>query len=222
MNTSPPRPRLLVDIVSDPVCPWCYVGLKSFQVARDRLADRFQILPRVRAFMLNPDTPAEGIDREAYYQKKFPDARQREEIALKLKAAAMGAGFKMDPSIPERLPNTAKAHQVIRLAHFNGAQERIASLIYAAYWDEGLDIGDEIILVDLAIKAGLNKENVEQDLRSPRSKNEILAEAEAFRQAGVSAAPTYIVNERDGFTGALPPEKIAAALIEASQQGGAT
>ncbi len=218
MTDGPPsRPRLLIDIVSDPVCPWCYVGFKAFQLARDRISSEFQVLPRIRAYMLNPDTPAEGVDRAAYYEKKFPDAAQREAMAMKLKAAALGAGFKFDPSIPTRLPNTAKAHQLIRLSHFDGAQERLVDNLYSAYWDKGVDIGDDDALVAIAEETGLDGDNARRDLQDPKSKNTVLAEAEAFRQAGVSGVPTFIINERDGFSGAVPPDRMAEAFRDAAK-----
>jgi predicted DsbA family dithiol-disulfide isomerase len=212
------RPRLLVDIVSDPVCPWCYVGLKSFQAAKDRINDDYQVLPRIRAYMLNPDTPAGGVDRAAYYEKKFPDKDQREQMVMSLKAAAIGAGFKFDPTIPKHLPNTVKAHQIIRLAHFDGAQERVAEKLYSAYWDDGADIGDDEVLTRIAEEAGLDADNARRDLVSAKSKNDILAEAEAFRRAGVSGVPTYIINERDGFSGAVPPDRMAKAFRHAAEQ----
>lgn len=215
-NHEKARARLVIDIVSDPVCPWCYVGLKSFQQAREKLTDDILLLPRIRAYQLNPDTPAEGADRKAYYAKKFPDATQRENMAHQLKAAALGAGFKFDPSIPQHLPNTRKAHQVIRLAHFDGAQERVSEAIYSAYWARGEDIGDEDVLVRLAVEAGLDEENTRRDLAQPVSINQIIAEAEAFRRAGVSSVPTFIVNERDGFSGAMPPDRLAVAFKQAA------
>ncbi|WP_428410551.1 DsbA family oxidoreductase [Hyphococcus sp.] len=210
------RARLLVDIVADPVCPWCYVGLKSFIAAKERLKDEFIVLPRIRAYQLNPDTPAEGVDRQAYYAKKFPAEAQRAQMIHQLKAAALGAGFSFDPSKPTHLPNTLKAHQIIRLAHFDGAQERLALALYAAYWDEGRDIGDEETLAAIAADAGLDAENARQDLKNPKSAAEVKSEAEAFRQAGVTGVPTYIVNERTGFAGALPPARLADSLRQAA------
>ncbi len=216
-DASQSRPRLVIDIVSDPVCPWCYVGFKAFQLARDRISSEFQVLPRIRAYMLNPDTPADGVDRVAYYEKKFPDADQRETMLMQLKAAALGAGFKFDPSIPKHLPNTAKAHQLIRLSHFDGAQERLVENLYGAYWDEGIDIGDEDALVTIAEQTGLDGDNALRDLQDPKSKNTVLAEAEAFRRAGVSGVPTFIINERDGFSGAVPPDRMAEAFRTAAK-----
>lgn len=212
------RPRLLVDIVSDPVCPWCYVGLKSFLMAREQLKDEFIILPRIRAYQLNPDTPLQGVDRQAYYDKKFPDKEQRAQMQHAIKAAALGAGFTFDPSIPKHLPNTLKAHQVIRLSHFDGAQERLALGLYAAFWDDGADIGDDDTLIEIAEAAGLDGANTRQDLENDKSAAEVKTEADAFRQAGVSGVPTFIVNERTGFSGALPPGRLADAMRQAAKQ----
>lgn len=212
------RPRLIVDIISDPVCPWCYVGLKSFQRARDRIAGDFQVLPRIRAYQLNPDTPEEGVDREVYYATKFPDEAQRAQMVHALKAAAVGAGFMFDPLLPKHLPNTLKAHQLIRLAHYDGAQERLAEKLYAAYWDRGHDIGDAETLLAVAADAGLDQDNARRDLADAKSAGEVRAEADGFRRAGVSGVPTYIVNERAGFSGALPPARLAEALKQAAAQ----
>ena len=214
---NPDRPRLLVDIVSDPVCPWCYVGFRSFLHARDRIKHEYQVLPRIRAYQLNPKTPARGVDRREYYERKFPDETQREQGVMALKAAAAGAGFQFDPKRPTRLPNTRKAHQVIRLAHFNGAQERVAEHIFKAYWNEGADIGDDAVLIAIAENAGLDQDNVKTDLANAKSANEVLAEASAFRQAGISGVPTFIVNERNGFSGALPPVRLAESLKKAAE-----
>lgn len=212
------RPRLLVDIVSDPVCPWCYVGLKAFAHARDRLAAEFMVLARIRAYQLNPDTPQQGEDRRAYYAKKFPDEAARAQMVLAIKAAAAGAGFTFDPLLPAHLPNTRRAHQLIRLAHFDGVHERVADRLYSAYWNEGADIGDVSVLVKIGSAAGLDRDHIKADLIRADSANVVLAEAAAFRQAGVSSVPTYIVNERTGFSGALPPARMAEALRKAADE----
>ena len=212
------QPRLLVDVVSDPVCPWCYVGLKSFLNARDMLKDDFQILPRIRAYQLNPDTPLEGVDRVAYYKKKFPDEEQRGQMLHSLKAAALGAGFAFEPQKPTHLPNTLKAHQIIRLAHFDGVQERLSLQLYGAYWDDARDIGNDDVLIEIAEKAGLDADNARRCLKDTENAKNVKDEAEAFRHAGVTGVPTFIVNERTGFSGALPPGRLAETLKTAAQQ----
>lgn len=135
-----------------------------------------------------------------------------------LKAAALGAGFSFDPLLPTHLPNTLKAHQIIRLAHFDGAQEPLATALYAAFWDEGADIGDAETLIAIAKRVGLDADNARRDLADEKSALEVKSEASAFRQAGVTGVPTYIVNERTGFSGALPPSRLADTLRQAVGQ----
>ena len=218
MSDTPLRPRLLVDIVSDPVCPWCYVGLKAFQHARDMISNEFQVLPRIRSYQLNPNTSMKGVDRREYYSEKFPDEAQRAQMVHSMKAAAVGAGFSFDPLGPTHLPNTLKAHQLIRLAHFDGVQERLTEKLYSAYWDDGADIGDIDTLVAIAEASGMDPDNTRADFNNKKSAALIHNEAESFRRAGVSSVPTYIVNERTGFSGALPPSRMAEALKQAARE----
>ena len=212
------RPRLLVDIVADPVCPWCYVGLHSFLNARDQLKDEFAVLPRLRAYQLNPDTPTEGVDLQAYYDKKFPDKAQRAQMIHQLKAAAAGAGFQFDPEKPKHLPNTLKAQQLIRLSHYDGVHERVGVGIYRGFWDEGADIGDTETLVRIGSEAGLDADNIRTVLASETNASDVKSEAEAFRMTGVTGVPTYIINERAGFSGALPPARLADALRQGAKE----
>lgn len=210
------KPRLLVDIVADPVCPWCYVGLRSFLKAKETLSSAFDVLPRFRAYELNPDTPEAGADRVAYYDRKFPDKEQRAALVEALVASAKEAGFAFDPLRPTWLPNTLKAQQVIRWAHLEGLQEAAALALYEAYWDESADLGDAAVLAAAAGNAGMNADAVREKLDSGVDRKAVRQEAAAFRQAGVSGVPTFIVNERTGFSGALPPDRLAAALKQAA------
>jgi len=209
-------PRLLVDLVSDPVCPWCYVGLKSYFKAKQALDQEFQLVTRLRPYQLNPDTPLEGADREAYYAKKFPDPAFRNEMRARLVQAAESAGFIFDPSIPKKLPNTLAAHRVLRWAHYQGLHEILAAKLYAAFWDDGADIGDAETLARLASEAGLDAEEVKEKLKNNADAETVTEEAHGFRAAGVNGVPTYIVDERTGFSGALPPQQLEAAIRRAA------
>ena len=204
---------ITIDFVADPICPWCLIGFRSFQHARERLSE-FKISLRIRAYELIPNWPAEGKDRKQSYEERFPDPQQRTQSAMQLKAAAMGAGFAFDPEKPDRIPNTRKAQQLIRLAHFDSVQERVADALYTAYWEFGADISDEAILLALAAECGMDRDNAERDLADAQSANTVLAEASAFRQAGVGGVPTFIVNEQHGFTGAFPPAQLASRIRE--------
>lgn len=210
------RPRLVIDIVADPVCPWCFVGLNSFLRARETLSGEFDIIPRWRAYQLNPDTPPEGADRKAYYREKFPDENYLNEMRAHIRDAGEAAGAPFDPALPTRLPNTLRAHRVMRWAHFEGLQEKVALALYRGFWERDEDLGDVDTLARLAGKAGMDAEKTRARLQAGDDEAVVREEAEAFRAAGVSGVPTFIVNERAGFSGALPPDQLAAALRKAA------
>lgn len=206
------KPRLIVDVVADIVCPWCYVGVKSFLASRDAIAGDFDVVPRFRPYQLNPGLPAAGVDRHEFYRAKFPDANALAAARVAIRENARLSGFDFDPSAPPRLPNTVKAHQIIRLAHFTGNQEKAVLAIYRAFWDSLKDIGDDRVLVEIAQGAGIDGGLAAAALSSREDAAMIEAESDQFRQAGVSGVPTFIINERTGFSGGMPPEQLTAAL----------
>lgn len=207
---------LLVDIVADPVCPWCYVGVRSFIESRKSLAADHEVAARFRPYELNPGLPAGGVDRHAYYRAKFPDEAQLAAAREAIRANARLAGFDFDPSAPALLPNTVKAHQLLRLAHFTGRQEAVALAIYRAFWDELQDIGDDAVLIAIARAAGVDDGLAAAALGSSEDAAMVGAEAQSFRAAGVAGVPTFIVNERTGFSGGMPPAQLSAALRQAA------
>ena len=208
---------LLVDIVADVVCPWCYVGVKSFLLSRDALKVDFDVTPRFRPYQLNPGLPVAGVDRHEFYRAKFPDASALAAAREAIRENARSSGFDFDPAAQDILPNTVKAHQIIRLAHFTGVQERAVLAIYRAFWDELLDIGDDATLIEIARQAGIDDGLAAAALASGEDAAMIEAETDSFRQAGVSGVPTFIVNERTGFSGGMPPQQLTAALRRAAE-----
>ncbi len=207
--------RMLVDLVADPVCPWCFVGVLSFQKTLPALAGDFEVITRYRPYMLNPDTPAAGVDRHAYYRKKFPDAEKLNAMREALKSAAREIGVEFDPSAQPWLPNTLKAHQLIRWAHFEGKQTDVALSLYRAFWLDNADIGDADTLGVIAASAQMDGEAIKARLGAGEDEQAVRKEAMAFARAGVSGVPTFIVNERTGFSGGMPPAKLEAALRHA-------
>lgn len=207
---------LLVDIVADPVCPWCYVGIRSFLESRKTLAADYDVAARFRPYELTPGLAAGGVDRQAYYRAKFPDETQLAAAREAIRANARLAGFDFDPAAPPHLPNTVKAHQIMRLAHFTGRQEAAALALYRAFWDELRDIGDDATLIAIARGVGVDDGLAAAALGSPEDAAMVGAEAESFRAAGVTGVPTFIVNERTGFSGGMPPAQLTAALRQAA------
>lgn len=211
------KPRLIVDIVADVVCPWCYVGVKSFLKSRDALKEDFDIIARFRPYQLNPGLPAGGVDRHEFYRAKFPDAARLAAAREAIKENARLSGFEFDPAAPALLPNTVKAHQIMRLAHVAGVHERVTLAVYRAFWDELKDIGDDATLIAIAGAAGMDEGLAAAALSSEEDAAMIEAESDSFREAGVTGVPTFIVNERTGFSGGMPPEQLAAALRRAAE-----
>lgn len=207
---------LLVDVVSDIVCPWCYVGVKSFLAAKEMLRTEFDIVVRFRPYQLNPDLPAAGVDRHAYYARRFPDQEKLAAARAAIRANAEASGFDFDPAAPAHLPNTLKAHQLIAAAQEFNLQTRAVLALYGAYWDDGADIGDEETLLAIGARLGMTRAHAIAALA--RSGPAVAAEAEAWRAAGVSGVPTFIVGERTGFSGGMPPATMAAALQEAARR----
>ncbi len=207
---------LLVDIVSDIVCPWCYVGVKSFLAARDALGDEYEIVARFRPYQLNPDLPAGGVDRHAYYARKFPDRVKLAAAREAIRANARETGFDFDPAAPPHLPNTLKAHQLIAAGGASKRQEAVTLALYRAFWDDLADIGDDAALIAIGQRAGLTRSEIETALATTPSA--VAAEADALRRAGVSGVPTFIVGERTGFSGGMAPLSMIAALKEAARR----
>lgn len=207
---------LLVDIVSDIVCPWCYVGVKSLLAARDSLSSEYDIRVRFRPYQLNPDLPAGGVDRRAFYERKFPDKERLDAAREAIRENARASGFDFDPAAPPHLPNTLKAHQLVAAAQEFDLQEPVALALYGAFWDMLEDIGDDETLAGIGERAGMAREDAAAAISDLGPA--VAAEAEAFRRAGVSGVPTFIVGERIGFSGGLAPSSMIAALKEAARR----
>ena len=148
------KPHLIIDMVSDPVCPWCYVGKRALDRAIMALSFSHQVVVRYRPYQLAPDMPMAGVDRQAYMDKKFPDKERRAQMADALREAARIAGVNFDPAFPGILPNSLNALRLLRWAHLTSVHSEVAEAIFADYWQRGQDIGDTKVLANIAGKAG--------------------------------------------------------------------
>ncbi|MBL9051500.1 MAG: DsbA family oxidoreductase [Tabrizicola sp.] len=202
-----------LDIFSDPVCPWCYVGKSNLDRAlAAQPSHPFAI--QWHPFQLNPDMPASGIPRRAYLEAKFGGKERVDAIQDRLRDAARNAGVNLDPEKPNMMPNTLNAHRLIHWAGIEGIQSLVVTALMEAYWGEGRDIGDLATLADIAASQGMNRAEVLRLLASDADADDIQARDEDARRKGVSAVPTFLIAQQYVVSGAQPTEVWEKVIAE--------
>ncbi len=202
-----------LDIISDPICPWCYIGKAKLDRALESAGDNtFDI--HWRPFQLNPDMPREGADRRAYLEAKFGGKAGAVKVYSAIAEAAEAAGLEIDFSKIDRTPSTLDAHRLIRWARTTGNQSAVVSQLFRRYFREGQDISDREILADVAESAGMERQVVERLLDGDADLAEIREEDAAAREMGVSGVPTFIVGGRYVLQGAQEAETWARVIEE--------
>jgi predicted DsbA family dithiol-disulfide isomerase len=203
---------LQVDIVSDVICPWCYVGKRRFERALETVGDRHRVGVTWRPFQLNPDLPTEGVDRAAYLQAKFGGPERAREIYARIETAGAGEGivFAFDRIL--RTPNTVQAHRLIRLGQKLNRQDAVVDALFGGYFTDGADIGDLATLVGLAERAGLAAPEAERYLASDDERELVVGEDDAARRMGIHGVPCFVLEQEYAISGAQEPAVIAEAL----------
>jgi len=214
---------LNIDIISDVVCPWCYIGKRQIEAALALYAQQNPgaDTPRVtwRPFQLNPQLPAEGMSRQDYVVQKFGAARAKDIYA---RVAAVGSehgiAFAFDKIA--RQPNTVAVHSLIALAGAaerqpDGLQGRVKEAFLKAYFLDGVDLTKTENLVAIATAAGLDRARVEQCLADPQSRLAVSEEDKRARAIGVEGVPFFIFNGKLAVSGAQGPEALLDAMRQA-------
>jgi predicted DsbA family dithiol-disulfide isomerase len=202
-----------IDIVSDAICPWCYVGKRQLERALATLAGEglhFQV--HWNPFQLNPDMPKEGRDRAAYRAWKFGSADKSAALDQRITDAAAAVGLAFRTDLMTRTPNTIDAHRLIWFAGQHGDQDAAMESVFKAYFIEGRDVGDHAVLADCAEEAGLPRQAVTDFLAGDLADTEMRAADKAAREAGVSGVPSFFLDGYSLFSGAMPADTIATAL----------
>ncbi len=214
------RPPLAIDIISDVVCPWCYVGKRRLEAALAQYAvDAAQpVEVRWRAFQLNPDIPAGGVDRRSYLEQKFGGPERAKQIYARIKAAGeeVGISFNFDRIV--RQPNTVDAHRLIAWAQDTDPEvaDALIERLFRAYFVEGIDIGNIDALASLAGDAGFDATAARTWLASDAGRAAIEAEEQRARALGVTGVPFFVFNQRLAVSGAQPSEVLLGAMKQAS------
>ena len=207
---------LAVEVVSDVICPWCFVGKRRMEQASRLLGEELRPDVRWRPFQLNPTMPREGLDRRTYRIAKFGSWEHSQALDAQVAAVGREVGIAFRHDQMARTPNTFNAHRLIWLAGQEGKQDEIVEALFRAYFTEGRDIGEISVLADLAAEAGLTRERASEFLRSDEGSAEVSEQEAQARRLGISGVPTILVGGVPVFSGALRAELIAAKLREAS------
>ena len=204
-----------LDILSDPICPWCYIGKGYLDRAMEKVGDHpFEI--EWHPFQLNPDMPEGGMDRAAYIEAKFGGPEGAVQAHLPVLEHAKKAGVTMNLERIKRTPNTIDAHRLIHWAGIEQKQTPVVSALFRAYWVEGRDIGDREVLCDIADSAGLDASVIGRLLESDADIQLIQDRDAHSRKMGVNSVPTFIVANQHAVPGAQPTdlwEKVMRELI---------
>ena len=217
--TPGPAPGALsrIDVVSDAICPWCWIGKRHLEGALARLAaesERFEV--HWRPFQLNPDMPRGGVERAAYRAAKFGSLERSRELDAQVAAAGAAAGLEFRFDRQSRTPNTVDAHRLIRRAGEAGGtalQDTVVEALFRAYFQEGRDIGNAAMLAEVASGAGFG--GATAFLASGEGEEEVLEEDAGFRRLGISGVPSFALSGHVLFSGAVPAERMAEAFRRA-------
>ena len=204
---------LTIDVISDVICPWCFIGKRRLEKA---LAGRPATV-RWHPFQLNPDMPREGIDRKDYRIKKFGSWERSLELDAQVAAAGRGEGIAFDFDRMARTPNTLDAHRVIWLAGERGVQDAVVEALFLAYFTDGRDLSDRATLAEVAAGAGLDRDEVDELLEGDKGLDVVRAGEEQARRLGVSGVPFFVVNGKVALSGAQPPELFRQAFEQAGE-----
>ena len=212
---------LTIDIVSDVVCPWCYIGKRHVEsaVAQWKVANPDgEVNIRWHPFQLNPDLPLEGTDRKGYLEAKFGGPHRAKEIYARVAAAGRDAGLDLNFDGIKKQPNSLAAHALIAYAqrvdegrHADAVVERL----FKAYFEDGKFIGDADTLVGIASECGLDTEATRAMLSESATLKEIANQDASVRQQGVTGVPFLVFNNKVSLSGAQPPEVMLDAMNKA-------
>jgi len=214
----PSQPPVRIDVVSDVVCPWCFIGKRRLEKALALKPD-IPVEVHWRPYFLNDWIPREGISREQYLTTKFGSVDRYKGIAQRVSAAAAAEGLVYDMDKISRQPNTLDAHRLIRWAGGIGRAAAMKQKLMDLYFTEGADLTDRAALVQAAADVGLDADEVRAALSSDRDVAQIEAEAQSAKEAGIEGVPCFIFGGKFAVSGAQAPEHLADAIERAAQAG---
>jgi len=197
---------ILIEIASDVICPWCYIGKRRLEKALESLKGEVEARIEWLPFQLNPGMPSEGVARADYRRAKFGSVEKGRALDARVAQEGAGEGIAFAFDRMQRTPNTVAAHQLVELAQKQGKGDAVVDALFRAYFEEARDIGDAAVLQAIAKGADVSGWPEGRDEASVSEKEE------RVRDLGISGVPTFIFNRESGLSGAYPPEQLAQAI----------
>jgi predicted DsbA family dithiol-disulfide isomerase len=201
---------LLIEIASDVICPWCYIGKRRLEKALAALGGEVEARIEWLPFQLNPDMPESGVARADYRRAKFGSVEKGRALDARVAQEGAGEGIAFAFERMQRTPNTVAAHRLIDLAQSQGKAGPVVDALFRAYFEAARDIGEPAVLAEIALAAGV--ENWPAGSNGAR----VATQEERVRDLGISGVPTFIFNRESGLSGAYPPDTLAQAIREAA------
>lgn len=204
------KKTLTIEVASDVVCPWCYIGKRRLEKALELVKDEIDARVRWLPFQLNPHMPPGGMSRDEYRKAKFGSLERSRTLDARVAAEGSGEGIAFAFERMARTPNTVAAHRLIDLAQRQDRGGAVVDALFRAYFEQALDVGDAAVLSVIAQKCGV------QGWPEAADAAEVGTLEDAVRGLGISAVPTFILERKLGVSGAHPPESLAAAMRQAA------
>jgi predicted DsbA family dithiol-disulfide isomerase len=206
---------LTIEVYSDIVCPWCYVGKRRLERALAQLNGGAHARITWRPFQLNPTMPSDGMDRAAYLKAKFGSLENFGRMEEQLLAAGVEERIPFAFEKIQRTPNTFAAHRLVWYTEQQGKQDAMVEALFRGYFLEGKNIGDVTTLTHVASEAGLDRTETEEFLESEKGVVEVKAEEAVGRQLGIRGVPYFVLNGKIAISGAQPPDILVSAIQKA-------
>ena len=207
---------ITIDVVSDVVCPWCYLGRQRLEKAIDNVKDELAVAVTFRPYQLNPDMPPEGVDHKKHLAEKLGGADAVERAHEMLAGLGAEDGIRFDFPAVKISPNTLDAHRLLRWAMIEGpqVQSSVALALFKAYFEEGRNVGDRAVLLDVAEKAGMDRAVVTALFSAGADVDAVKEEIGMARDMGVTGVPCFIIDNKYAVMGAQSVDVLTNAFRE--------
>jgi predicted DsbA family dithiol-disulfide isomerase len=208
------KPKIKIDIVSDVVCPWCYIGKRRLEKAIETVSDQYDFELTYLPFELNPYMEKQGVDQKEYLSNKFGGEERYHQITDNTTSVAAQEGLTFNFYKQKVSPNTRSLHAIIDLAKEEGIQLKVVDAFFKAYFTNGIDLSKEENIITVAVDAGLEKQKTAQRLANENALTKIELTEKEIQKLGISGVPFYIVNNKYGISGAQMPESFISVFNE--------